>query len=87
MLPIHRHRNFVKQFKKLPKEVRNKFEQRIAIFTNSPFSSELNNHPLSGKWEGCNGINITGDYRAIYYLNDNVAVFIRIGTHSELYGK
>ena len=31
-------------------------------------------------------INVTGDYRAIYYAHGNTCIFIRIGTHPQLYG-
>jgi mRNA-degrading endonuclease YafQ of YafQ-DinJ toxin-antitoxin module len=32
-------------------------------------------------------INVTGDYRAIFYIENNIAVFYKIGRHSELYNK
>jgi len=46
----------------------------------------LNNHPLKGKYADCRSINIGGDLRAVYkYTDENSCVFIKIGTHSELY--
>jgi addiction module RelE/StbE family toxin len=85
MLSIYRHRNFVKQFKKLPRKVQVKFEERIKLFVDNPFIEILNNHSVEKKFPECRSINITGDYRAIYkYENDSV-LFVNIGTHSELY--
>ena len=53
----------------------------------NPYDSILHNHPLTGGYEGFRSINVTGDYRAIYVMDGDVAVFIAIGTHSELFGK
>jgi len=87
MIPIHRHKKFVKQFKKFHKKLRDKFEEKIIVFMINPYLPELNNHSLTGKWKGCQSINITGDYWAIYYMNNNIAVFMYIGTHHQLHGK
>jgi addiction module RelE/StbE family toxin len=85
MLPLYRHRNFVKQFKKLPREVRKKFEERLKLFMDNPFVEILNNHSVEKVFPGCRSINITGDYRAIYKYEDDIVTFVNIGTHSELY--
>ncbi|PIP31366.1 hypothetical protein COX24_04015 [bacterium (Candidatus Gribaldobacteria) CG23_combo_of_CG06-09_8_20_14_all_37_87_8] len=46
----------------------------------------LNNHPLRGNYVDYRSINITGDLRAVFKLiNENEAIFVRVGTHSELY--
>ena len=62
-----------------------KIDERLLIFRKDELNPILKNHPLRGEYEGCNSINITGDYRAIYYLKGEIAIFIRIGTHPELY--
>ncbi len=60
----------------------------MRLFVGNPFDSLLHNHPLNGKYEGCRSINVTGDYRIIYTLEDeDTALLLTIGTHSELYGK
>ena len=47
----------------------------------------LENHPLQGKYNGFRSISITGDFRVLYDpVNHELAHFILIGTHSELYG-
>ncbi len=79
--------SFGKNYKKLVPKVKLQFKVRRGIFLQNSSNPILNNHPLHGKYEGYNSINITGDYRAIYELVGEVVIFIRIGTHSELFGK
>ena len=78
--------SFVKNFKKLEASIRSKFIERKNIFERNPHHPILNNHPLHGEYAGCRSINISDDYRAIYYMSHNMCIFIRIGTHPQLYG-
>ena len=78
--------SFVKNFEKLDMSIRQKFVERKALFEDDPFHPLLKNHPLTGEYEGCRSINVTGDYRAIYYAHGHTYIFIRIGTHPQLYG-
>lgn len=85
-MTIYFHKNFEKSYKKLKGADRKKIKDRLGVFINDPFDSQLNNHPLKGKYEDYRSINISGDLRAIYkYINDDECVFAEIGTHSELY--
>jgi mRNA interferase YafQ len=79
-------RNFIKQSKKLNKNVSHKLIDRIELFVQNPLDPELNNHPLKGKYKAYRSINITGDYRALYLSKDEYIVFDVVGTHSQLYG-
>ncbi|MDO8408422.1 MAG: type II toxin-antitoxin system RelE/ParE family toxin [bacterium] len=80
-------KRFRKNYKKLRLALRQKFKDRRNLFLTDPFNPLLDNHPLHGKYDGCRSINITGDYRAIYYYEtENTVRFIAIGTHPELYG-
>ena len=50
----------------------------------------LNNHALTGKFQGRRSINITGDWRAIFSIRVNFEseseyYFELVGTHSQLY--
>jgi len=81
-------KRFQKNYKKLQLALRQKFKDRRNLFLTDPFNPLLDNHSLHGKYDGCRSINITGDYRAIYYHEtENIVRFIAIGTHPELYGK
>jgi mRNA-degrading endonuclease RelE of RelBE toxin-antitoxin system len=44
-------KNFIKKSKKLNKKIRDKIPERIELFSRDPFSSELNNNPLKGKYK------------------------------------
>lgn len=80
------HKNFKKDYKKLPRQTQTIFKERIAIFLKDPFEPLLNNHALLGKYAGYRSINIGGDYRVLYkLLSKDVVVFVTIGTHSKLY--
>lgn len=80
------HKSFEKQFAKLPKKVREQFKARRDIFLINPYSSILSNHPLTGDFLGYRSINVTGDFRAIYKQEGDIAIFTDIDTHSNLYG-
>ncbi len=81
------HSSFNKDYNKLPQKVKKLFKIKRNIFLENPFDPILNNHTLGGKYDGCRSINITGDYRTIYYMEGEIAIFIHIGTHHQLYGK
>jgi addiction module RelE/StbE family toxin len=78
---------FNKNYTKLNNKLKTKFEERLTLFNKEPCSRLLNLHKLNGEYEGTWSINITGDYRAIFYKKtEEIMVFINIGTHSELFG-
>ena len=77
---------FRKNYNRLRPKVRSQCEERLKLFETNSFHPLLDNHPLHGEYAGCRSINITGDYRAIFYReSDTVVRFIVIGTHHELF--
>jgi addiction module RelE/StbE family toxin len=81
------HKNFKKRFRKLSRKIQEKFEERLQLFVDDQLNPILNNHALSGeKYVGCRSIDVTGDVRAIFFLKDDVVIFLDIGSHSYLYG-
>ncbi len=80
------HKSFKKNFKKLPPKIRKQFYERAELFAANKFNAILNNHSVDQAYTNCRSINVTGDYRAIFRENAEVAIFLDIGTHSELYG-
>lgn len=83
---IDYHKSFQKSYNKLELRIKRKFNQRLELFTKDQFHSVLNNHKLHGKYEGFRSINITGDIRAIYFINkEDTVIFITIGSHNKLY--
>ena len=80
------HRQFEKQYRQLRPNEQEKFRERRNVFLKNPLDPILNNHPLKGKYMGCRSINISGDMRVIYkLLEKDIALFIALGTHDELY--
>ncbi len=79
--------HFNKDFKKLPKKLQDRVLDRLDIFEINEFAEILFNHKLTGKYENCRSINVTGDYRVIYRKLDDTTYYLkRVGTHAQLYG-
>jgi addiction module RelE/StbE family toxin len=79
-------KNFDKQYAKLPPKIKTAFEARLDLFVANPFDSALRNHALKGKYLGFRSIDVTGDFRALYKVEDGVVyIFAFIGSHSQLY--
>ncbi len=80
------HRTFDKQLAKLPQKRRNKVIETINLFLDDPMESSLRNHPLTGEWLGYRSISAGGNLRLHFeMINDNIAYFVAVGTHSQLY--
>lgn len=80
------HRNFKKQYKKLPSAQKKRFAQALALFTTNPYHTDLYNHSLTGQWKGHRSISFGGDWRAHYkIMGEDTAFFVAVGTHSQLY--
>lgn len=77
---------FKKQLSKLPRKIQNKFKERLEMFCGNNFDNELRNHQLKGKLKGFRSIDISGDYRAVYFeAGEGIIIFEAVGTHSQLY--
>jgi mRNA interferase YafQ len=55
-----------------------------------PLGPEWKDHPLKGQWTGHRECHIGGDFLLIYYVDEaagpsGTLVFVRAGTHSELF--
>ncbi|OGG89265.1 hypothetical protein A2592_00165 [Candidatus Kaiserbacteria bacterium RIFOXYD1_FULL_42_15] len=83
---VNRTRNFVKQYKKLPEKVRQQFRDRLALWLENSEHPVLRVHALKGELRGYWSMNISGDYRVVYYFaSAEEVVLALIGTHSQLY--
>ena len=79
-------RTFKKQFQKAPSYIKEAFRERMRHFLGDPFHPLLNTHQLKQEWRDHRSINVTGDWRAIYFpFTDTHIEFRAIGTHSQLY--
>ncbi len=80
-------KDFSKKYDKVDWKIRNAVDERLDVFVKDKFHPLLNNHALSGEYEGCRSINITGNYRVIFKeeKNEDIILFLLLGTHTELY--
>lgn len=76
--------DFVKQFKKLPKQIQNKYYKKEKIFKINPFESSLKTHQLGGKLKNSLAFYIDYHYRVVFQMEGDVFVFVQVGTH-EIY--
>ena len=79
------HKQFEKSYARQKENIRLAFKKRLSLFIDNPHHPSLKNHGLHGEWADYASINITGDIRAIYKIDDEVAIFVAIGSHGELY--
>ena len=79
--------DFRKRYQKLNDKIKKAFHQRLKLFTQDTRNSLLRDHALSGKLKGYRSFSVTGDIRAVYYIQKNIAYFVDVGTHNQVYGK
>ena len=80
------HRQFVKQFRKLPSSVQKAFQSRRDLFLEDPSNPLLKVHTLHGSFHGHQSFNVNADIRVIFKeINHDTYLFTAIGSHSELY--
>ena len=80
---------FKRSFKKRIKgsrDLETKFWQKLEQFTIDPFHPSLKTHKLSGKLKEFWSFSVDYDERVLlYFIEDNKAVFVDIGSHDEVY--
>lgn len=62
-----------------------RFKERLRLFIQSPGDPILNEHALKGSKEVLRAFSITGDIRVVYFIKEETAMFIDIGTHKQVY--
>ncbi|MGD8373802.1 MAG: type II toxin-antitoxin system mRNA interferase toxin, RelE/StbE family [Candidatus Woesebacteria bacterium] len=84
-MQVRLHKTFSKQYANLKPTQQKRLKQAFELFMVDPFHPDLYNHPLSGEWTGYRSIAFGGDWRAHYKQTDDTAIFVAVGTHSQLY--
>jgi len=78
---------FEKNFERLPKFIQELAANKDRIFRQNAFHPSLETHKLGGKLKNDWAYSVNKDYRIhFYFVNDNVVVYLNIGTH-EIYKK
>ena len=57
----------------------------LLIANAGPLPAEWKDHQLAGDWSGHRECHVGGDFPLIYRLDDDKIVFVRAGTHAELF--
>ena len=59
----------------------------LLIADDAPLGPEWLDHPLRGNWIDHRECHLGGDFLLIYRSDANSVLFVRAGTHSELFGE
>ena len=81
------HKQFEKQYKKLPKAIQEQFLVRLHLFLDDPKHALLHVHMLTGNRFPYQSLNVNADFRALFIQDKTTITFYEIGSHSELYTK
>lgn len=88
-------KSFLKDWERLSRAGRRdlrrlKAAMLLLIANDAPLGSEWKDHPLKGTWADHRECHVGGDFLLIYKLDDKAGrngavIFVRVGTHSELF--
>lgn len=86
-MEIRYHRHFLKRFKKLSPDVKEKTITAIGKFLKNPKAHSLRNHALKGRLLGKRAFCVTGDIRVIFEEFDDyvLVIMLDVGTHNQVY--
>lgn len=75
--------SFVREFKKLPIELRSEALEKIELFKDTKNHEKLRVHKLSGKLKNYYSFSITYSHRIVFeYETKEIVVFLAVGTHA-----
>jgi len=83
-------RSFVKDWQRLSRSGRydlNRLKEAmlLLIANEAPLGPEWLDHPLRGEWSDHRECHIGGDFLLIYRIDEKSVLFVRAGTHSDLF--
>jgi mRNA interferase YafQ len=83
-------RTFLKDWTRLSRSgrydlTRLKEAMLLLIANDAPLGPEWLDHALKGEWADHRECHIGGDFLLIYRIDGDVIIFVRAGTHSELF--
>jgi addiction module RelE/StbE family toxin len=84
-MQVRYHKSFQKQVVKLQSAQIKRLRAALKLFEIEPNHLDLYNHSLTGEWAGYRSIAFGGDWRAHFKVVDGIAIFVAVGTHSQLY--
>ncbi|MEZ0167346.1 type II toxin-antitoxin system YafQ family toxin [Microvirga sp. TS319] len=93
--PLPRASDYTKQFHKDwdrynkagKMDMNRAIELMTLLILKKPLGAEWADHELSGAWKETREAHIGGDFLLMYIADDDSIEFVRLGTHSELFGR
>ncbi len=88
MYSVYYTKSFKKDIKRAKKRGHDINELKNVMITLSEgknLSQKYKDHPLSGKFKDNRECHIKPDFLLIYKIENNILIFIRTGTHSDLF--
>ena len=77
----------IKKLKQREPSLYTKIQNKLKLFEQNHRHLTLHNHKLKGKLENVWSVSIEKNFRMLYYVKNDWAVFFLIGTHDEVYKK
>ncbi len=91
MKEIRKTSQFKKDFKRFSKDIEKVKTLKgivVKLQNGEPIPEEFYPHPLKGEWKSYMECHIDDDYLLIWYdKEENIVKLVRLGSHSELFGK
>lgn len=86
--PTTRYKKDLKRYKNSPKKLDALKEVLSLLQNEQPIPAEYLPHMLHGDYKGCMECHIQGDFLLIWVdPNTDIIELVRLGSHSELFGK
>lgn len=86
MTKINYKENFIKQFKNLPFEIKEKLASLEDVFVQNNFNPVLHTKKLKGSLKNFFSFRITRDYRVIYrFVSHNEVEFLAVKHRKDIY--
>lgn len=77
--------NEVSSLEKQNPKLFRKIQKQLKIFRHNHKHPSLRTHKLKGGLSNSWSISIEGNFRMLFFINEEKAVFYKIGTHDEVY--
>lgn len=86
--PTTKYKRDLKRYANNPKKLDALKDVLELLKNEKPIPKKYKPHPLHGRYRGCIECHVEDDYLLIWFdLHSNVIELVRLGTHSELFGK
>lgn len=78
--------HFIKRAKRLSSKEKRQLSERVEWFRKDPQDSRLKVHALTGRLKGLLSFSLTYGKRVVFvFVKQNVALFVDVGSHDDVY--